>query len=600
MTEDLTVSHPGLVAKQERKKSRGPLLSVPGPSSSEAEAPKLDREVTGGIKPSQALNFPDTHALKSSHVPGVDPQPGLYTRASSDTSVDLDRARQVEPQWGSPQFIMPVAPLSTGASLVCGTSNILDGDHTCAKRSLNDNRDLSCHHVQPEVLWPTFDGINKSSLEDKKGNIKDSVEKSPNEHTGQLDGGLFISDFYISDTVSVSQEICDLSRELSDLIIVPVEHFFVSQKDHLACITLDLHDPLVARATEPIIIPKRSDQTAERKTAAQMPHKSHKSTSECNKTRSKKEKSAGHHHGAQVSKKQENSCHHVPPEQACKIQDTRPLTGENIQDGLAGREDKDAKLVTMTESVAMEKVSAKPHGKKKKKHNQNVAAVKSGAELLAEVENGAKPKTTKGRIDMFEAKLGTKAGKAQKESDPTDGAKKKPQQPEDKASQGEQALNHGEHKNHKPASFTSPPNDDVIKRRRLSDDKFRKIVGVLDSKLTKPEASVQVKEEEAKLDVGATHRKAYSEVVKQKTITPKEGKGCKSTVFSACAFTALSATRWHVNTHSDDVVLRPQGGAADPGGVGQWRASEFVSVVSVCGCLHRLHCHLEQRGHCPG
>ncbi|XP_029300870.1 alpha-protein kinase 2 isoform X2 [Cottoperca gobio] len=495
VTDEHIVSQPGSAVEQR-------VNSVPD---------EVNREET---EPSTDLHFLTKHTLTNTHLPGVHKQPGLHVnvhkQVSSDTLPDLDGACQVEPQFGSPTFIMPLAPLDIRSSLVYRTSCNLDGDQTCTKRSLNDNTDFSCDHVQPCILWPTLDGItDKTSLcgdelIHRKCTIK-SAEKSLPQ--GQ------------PERKTIIEEIHDLSRELSHLADVPADHFVVSQRNHIAFITLDLNDPFVSRAAKPIATAIQSELN--QKTAEKMPHKTHKSTSE-SKARSKKDKTTGHHHGVQVSKKQENSSHHVSPQQVCKQQDIHPLTeenhtSENIQVGL---EDKEAKLVIET-IIPTEKAPNKPHVKKKKKHAQNATGVKSVGEPLVEVENGTKSKTAKGRIDMFEAKLGAKAGIAQNDSDQSD--EKKSQQPEAKvkASQGEQPPRHADHKDHHPKNVATPLNDDIIKRRRLSDNKFGKIVSALESKVPKPSISIKAKAEEPKVEAGATRKKAFSEVVKQK-IPPKE------------------------------------------------------------------------------
>nr|XP_033502746.1 alpha-protein kinase 2 isoform X1 [Epinephelus lanceolatus] len=497
VTGEHSVHQPSSVAEQEAKRSTRPA--------------EVDCK---GTEPSTDLNFFIAHAVTSSHVPGVPTQPvpnfNVHTHVSSDTLPDLDGACQVEPQWESPKFIMPLAPLSISSSLVCRTSCSLEGEQTCAKRPLNDN---SCDHTQPCALSPTSDGITEeTSLEgdeviQKKENTIDSAEKSSPEKQPGL----------VTARKTILKEIHDLSRELSNLADFPADHFVVSEESRVAVITLELNDPFVSRVAKPISIAIQPELN--QKTAENMPHKTHKSSSE-SKARSKKDKSTGHHYGAQVSKKQENLSPHVSAQQVCKQQETHPLieeihTSENTP---VAFEDKEAKLVIET-SAATEKAPNKPHGKKKKKHAPNATAVKSVAEPLVEVENGAKPKNAKGRIDMFEAKLGVKAGKAQKDSIKSDD--KKSQQPENKSLQGEQPLHHSDHKDQQPKKFTSPLKDDIIKRRRLSEDKFGKIVSALESKLPKPDVSIQAKGEEPKADTGATRKKPYSEVVKQ-TIPPKE------------------------------------------------------------------------------
>ncbi|XP_030004438.1 alpha-protein kinase 2 isoform X2 [Sphaeramia orbicularis] len=480
---------PGLVAEQKSRKSLGP-----------AEILQTDRR---GAKPSPVPYFHSTSLLTNSHVPNVDNQASLNVNTEThvllNTFPDLDRACQVEPQWGSPKFIMPLAPLGISSSFTRQTSSSLKGkDQICARSSPNDKGERNCN------LWPTLDGITDcfsvepdEDLIHKKESTVDSAEESS----------------FLTDKKTSTQEIGDLSH------FVPVDHFVISKEKHVACITLDLYDPFgsnAAKSSAAAVLPEKP----ELKTQEKMPHKTHKTTSEC-KTRSKKDRSVGHHHhhGTQVSKKQENVPHHVPTQQTCKTQDNLP--GENCtrQDTADGREDKEVQLV-IESGVGAEKGSSKSHGKKKKKHTQNTAAVKGvTGEPLGEVENGTVPQSAKGRIDAFEAKLGTNTGKAVKDSNLSDSREKKSQKSEAKE---EKPLAYAEHKDQPPKSAKSPLSDDVIKRRRLSQDKFGKIVSALESKLPKADAGIQAKGEEAKADVGATRKKAYSEVVKQKPVLPKE------------------------------------------------------------------------------
>ncbi|XP_035810059.2 alpha-protein kinase 2 isoform X2 [Amphiprion ocellaris] len=462
-----------------------------------------------GNKPTTDPNLLSTHTLRNSHVPGVDTQPGrhinVHTHVSFDSLPDLDGACQVEPEWGSPKFIMPLAPLCFGSSLVCRASSSLEGDQNCDKRSLNDNRGFICDHVQHCALWPTPDGItDKPSLEGDEELNHNTENKVNTAEESSPDGLLDLTGDTAECTArkSITEDSNDLSRELANFSVFPSDPFFISEEKRIACITLDINDPFVSRPAKPITQPELNWKTTEK-----MPHK----------TRSKKDK-AGHHHGAPASKKQEGISHHVPNQQACKQQETHPPAAENhtSENTIAGLEAKEAKLVIET-GVTTEKSTSKSHGhKKKKKHGQNATSVISGGEPLTEVENGAKPKSTKGRIDMFEAKLGAKTGKPPKDSNQSDAAEKKLQQPDAKASQGEQRQNHTDHKDRQPKNFTSPLNDDVIKRRRLSENKFGKIVSVLEAKLPKSDVSVKAKGEELRADVGASRKKAYSEVVKLK------------------------------------------------------------------------------------
>ena len=490
VTYEHIVSQPGSVVEQEVNRSC-------------AEVFREDTE------PSSDRRFSPKNTLTNSRVPNVHKRP--------DTLPDLNGPCQVEQERGSPKFIMPLAPLDICSSLVCRTNCTLEGDQA----SLNDNTDLGCGHVQPCILWPTLDGItDKTSLDGdelihRKENTTKSAEKSSTKK--QPD--------FVTARKTILEEINDLSKELSHLADVPADHFIVSQRNRIAFITLDLNDPFVPWAVKPIA--KAIQSELSQKTAETMPHKTHKWTSE-SRARSKKDKTAGHHHGVQATKQQDNLSHHVSPQQVSKQQETHPLSEENhISENIqVGPEEKEDKLV-IEAVVEAEKAPNKPHGKKKKKHALNATGVKSVAEPLVELENGAKPKTAKGRIDMFEAKLGGKTWKTENESDQSEEKKSQKLEAKAKASYGEPLLHHEDHKDHKPKNFTSTLNDDIIKKRRLSENKFGKIVSGLQSKLPKPDISILAKAEETKADAGATRKKAYSEVVKQK-IPAKEGKGYTS------------------------------------------------------------------------
>ncbi|XP_029372308.1 alpha-protein kinase 2 [Echeneis naucrates] len=508
VTEEHIISQPGTLSEQEWRRC--------------SEPAKLDGE---GTNSSADPDRPPTHTLENLHVPGVNAQP-VYVHAQvlPDTLLELDGARQLEPQLESPEFIMPLAPL------LCRTSSSLEGDQICAKRSPTDKRDLCCDHVQPCILWPTLDVItdkppvkfNEELIQKEENTFDSSTEKQLDLQSRKT------SECHFTDRKTIIEEIHEFSRELSNLAAVPADHFIISEKDHVAFITLDLNDPFTQSVAT--TVPSEKAELSQ-KTAETMPHKTDKNASE-GKTRSKKDKSAGHHHhhhhhhGTQASKKQENLSHHVSAQQTCKQVEIHPPTGENhtSETASAGLEDNQAKSGIET-CVPSEKAPNKPHGKKKKKHGQNAAAPKSVMEPPAEVVNGAKPKTAKGRIDMFEAKLGAKAEKAQKESGQKDAAERKSEQPEAKVSKKEGPAHQTEHrKDQQPKNSTSPLKDDAIKRRRLSEDKFGKIVSALESKVPKTNVSTKAKATDSKTEAGAIHKKPYSEVVKQKLLPKADPK----------------------------------------------------------------------------
>ncbi|KAM6984702.1 alpha-protein kinase 2 [Aplochiton taeniatus] len=298
-------------------------------------------------------------------------------------------------------------------------------------------------------------------------------------------------------TDTVSQE---LNEELSNLLLVSSDNVTVCEKEHLACVTLDLRDPILTRT--PITTTQSESKpncVPDQKKAAKMPHKTAKASLE-GKPRSKKDKSAGCHLPSQACKKQENMTGAPQPltaQQVAKIQ-------ENHLPPLKGCEDEEPSLVTVIENIEItEKATSKPHGKKKKKHSQHAAIVKSEAEPLVEVENGARQKTgAKGKIDIFETKPGAKAAKVK------DKPAAVPSKKESSPSGADTANSVCE-----PASPASQLKDDVIKRRRLSEDKFGK-------RLQKFENVGQIKKEETMAGAWKANKKAFSDVVK--TPTQKE------------------------------------------------------------------------------
>lgn len=422
-------------------------------------------------------------SIFSAHIHKNSKEPGVKIK----TDLRIDGASQVES--GSPEFIMCLASVSGNSALDSQTSSSLEGDQSCTKPCLSDK--ISCGHVRDCTSIPTLGGItNEHFLEGhevlihkKQNTITTAGKLSPDEQ----------QELRVEETVwpflSVTE---DFHRD----------YLVISAKDRVACITLDINDPFIPWISEPIFAAAESEQTQ-----LKMPHKTSKNASD-SKTRSKKEKSAG----AQVPKKQEGTSQHVSNQQTWKQQEIHQDTGKNhvIETCEAGLEAKEAKLVMAT-GVGTEKSTGKPHGKKKKKHGHKTT-VKHEAEASVDLEHGAKPKTTKGKVDMFEAKLGIKAGKAPRDDNQSVAAETKTQQPEGKVPQGAPHLS-----DHKELT------NDVIKKRRVSGDKFGKILSVMESKLPKTDASLKAKGEETKKEIPSMQKKAYSEVVKQK-IPPKEGE----------------------------------------------------------------------------
>ncbi|XP_014896024.1 alpha-protein kinase 2 [Poecilia latipinna] len=430
-------------------------------------------------------------SIFSAHEPEAD----IPTNVSFNTFLDPVGGSQVES--GSPELIMCLAPLSGNSALDCRTSSSLEGSQSCTETYLSDS--IRCGHVRDCTPFPTLGGTtDKQFLEGHeelihtKQNTTNTDEKfSPDE----------LQDLQVEDTVwpflSAPDEIRDFSTDLERFTVFPGDCLFISEKDHVACITLNLNDPFIPWISEPVFTAAESEQTQ-----LKMPHKTSKNPSD-SKTRSKKDKSSGHHHGTQAAKKPESTSQHVSKQQESHLATGENHVIENIEAGLEAKEDK----LVMETSVGTEKGTGKPHGKKKKKHGHKTSA-KHETEASVDAEHGAKPKSAKGKVDMFE---GIKAGKVQRDENQSVVVEAKTQQPEDKAPQKAPHL----------SGLQELTNDDVIKKRRVSGDKFGKILSVLEFKLSKTDTSLKAKGEETQAEITAVQKKAHGEGVKQK-IPPKE------------------------------------------------------------------------------
>lgn len=460
----------------------------------EEESQRTSTAVEGGHDGTH-LHSVGAQTLKQSRVSGA------YTESSPRRTGQeppdlLVPACLSDPQRDSPKFITLLAPLSTGSSHVSQTGSGV-------RKSVHINTDLIGAREQGHVHWPKPDGIHvQPSLGGEAlTHIKDTAKNAPPEGRLHLD---IAQGSFTERQTAVDVHI--LSRELSSLAAVPGDRFVISEEKRLAVFTLDIDVPSVSSPLPgvPSVKPEKRGK------ADAMPHKTHKSTTE-SKARPKKDKLVGHQGGPQTPKKEEQPSQ----QQACRQQEGQKGLSKSA---LPRSEDKEAKPAM----ESTEKASNKPHGKKKKKHAQHAqhaqqaAGTRASGESLADVENGAKPKTTKGRVDMFEAKLSFRAGNAHKDGDRSCHPEKKSIKPEAKISK-DHPPHHTGHKDHQPKGFSSPLNDE-IKRRRLSGDKFGKTVGVPEPKLPKPAPPPQEKREETEAPP-----KASSQVVNQKPAS-QEGK----------------------------------------------------------------------------
>ncbi|XP_046901783.1 alpha-protein kinase 2 isoform X2 [Hypomesus transpacificus] len=439
---------------------------------------------------------------------------GKGTHVSLNTS-SLQEGNK-EGTWGSPHFMIPLAPLSVGSTH--RSNSALGGEPACAKSSFNGAKGQTCHCTQPSELWLSFRGNTD------KPNLDNHVKNLSGGHRGQLTFGSTWSlnedsltysgekeEYYFNDKTTNAQDLKELGKELSNLIILTSDKLVVSEEDRVACVTLDLQDSLTS-SFKPVfksVMAGNGHCIMDQKMGQKMPHKSAKNTSEM-KTRSKKD-----------------LCHQLAP-QASKKQIIGPnQISSKQQENMGANENQDDSLVTVIETGVITEKVAKAHGKKKKKHSQN-AAVKSEAEPLVEVENGAKQKIAKGKNYITEAKASAVSGQSnptsacQKDNSETAYPERQPQQPAVKyASEGvtNKVVSVGE-----PLSVTPkvPQNivllgqrsDDVIKRRRVSELKLGK--HAVESKAQQSaECSVQARGEETKAPVETARKKAYSEVVKK-------------------------------------------------------------------------------------
>ncbi|XP_065099619.2 alpha-protein kinase 2 [Paramisgurnus dabryanus] len=263
------------------------------------------------------------------------------------------------------EFIMPFDPLGTGNNFLhhgvfkediahVGVDVPIQGifnDEICHKPSIKNSRNSNDSHDSSKGRFPD----HSSSCEDSDG-IKDSKRNQ-----------------------------CDIiTKELSNFILLTGEHFMVSKTNHIAYVSLDLHEPgdLNHVFFSNHVNSQRQNCSAAQVKKDKMPHK----TSSDGKGRSKhKEISADQQHGIHTSKHQEK-----PPSQ-----EKSQVNSEEA--GCGGRE--------VTEVVVRaEKITPKTQGKKKKKHAHNGTA-KHETDPPAEVRNRTVQKNANSKVENIEAKV---------------------------------------------------------------------------------------------------------------------------------------------------------------------------------------------------
>ncbi|XP_068191097.1 alpha-protein kinase 2 [Antennarius striatus] len=493
---------------------------VPGSTSSDMDAPRFGSRVESveadvfilNEEDPILLNIIEDLDLEGLHEPTVPTTEELSTDGLREVTDEDNRTISQLDSEAEHKAKRSVAPAdrggqesSTGHLLPTQTPTDSHGSDVKEQPGLDANVTTIAQSGSAGFVSPLAPlGVGDENTDNDDENTRDSEKSSPRgQHSSDSRECLTIEDIH------------HLSRELPKAVAVPSDRFFFSESNRVAIITLDLKDPFVPRVEKAELQFHRNKEKT-----GKMPHKTHKSTSE-GRTRSKKDKSVGHHHGGQSQ-----SCHHASVQTGSKKQDPHPPTKETQtrDDGAARPEETEAKRVIET-AEETEKGPAKPHSKKKKQ------GVKVAAEPSSE-----------GRTEMFEAKLDIKAANAQKDADCSHVVALASQLPEANAKPQPPRTDKP------PKGFSSPLSDDV-KRRRLSDDKFGKIFSVFESKLSKPEVPVQLKGEEPKA-AGAPLKKAYSEVVKQKappkeaTATSLEPKMVKSIQVEAVGGDPQSLSLW--------------------------------------------------------
>ncbi|XP_060747418.1 alpha-protein kinase 2 isoform X2 [Tachysurus vachellii] len=223
----------------------------------------------------------------------------------------------------------------------------------------------------------------------------------------------------------------DVSSELQSLILHTGERLMICEEKHVAYVSFDVDDILSFKKhpEDRGGIKQVRGEACERDN--KMPHKTQKKSSE-NKTRSNKHKDKTNNN--QTSKKRENVRPEAHDEESVGAEESAVTTFETI--------------------VITEAVTSRPQGKKKKKHE----AAKVENEPLVEVENGTKPKNTKSKNETAT----TQPSKVREKLANYEGKEEK-----DKATEGKTKAST------ETSSVVLPgaPDDDIIKRRRISGDK---------------------------------------------------------------------------------------------------------------------------------
>ncbi|XP_026090187.1 uncharacterized protein LOC113063937 isoform X1 [Carassius auratus] len=267
-----------------------------------------------------------------------------------------------------PHFIMPFAPLGTGNTFL----------HHSLLKSPQADLDLPPKGIINEIHLKS-DQKPISSDDSSEDRFHTCPGKSLSSSCGDSD------DPYIKDTRRKPEcsDTCDINKELSKFILLTGQRFMVAVDKSVAYVTLDLEEPISSQFS--------LSCCEERPKTNNMPHKTSKTPSD-GKTRLKhKEKPAEkQQHRIQTSKKQDLQ----PPSQA---KDQFSSEGDGCED----------RPVTAIETIVItEKIVPKTQGKKKKKHAQH-GMTKPENEQPTDVESRSVQKTVSDKTENLDVKVTT-------------------------------------------------------------------------------------------------------------------------------------------------------------------------------------------------
>ncbi|XP_026052408.1 alpha-protein kinase 2 isoform X3 [Carassius auratus] len=394
-----------------------------------------------------------------------------------------------------PQFIMPFAPLSTANTFL--NSSLLKSPQDISPKGI-----INEMHIKSDQKSVSSD----DSFEDRFHTCPDQSSSSSSGDSDEPS---------IKDTKRKAEysDTCDISKELSKLILLTGQRFTVSEDKRVGYVTLDLEEPTLNHFS--------FSNYKERSKTDNMPHMTSKTSSDGKTRPEHKEKPAEkQQYGTQTSKRQD-------------LQHPFQMTEEFNSEG-DGCEDHP---VTVIETIVItEKITAKTvtQGKKKKKHAQH-GTPKPENDPLSDIGNRSTQKNHDLKVasiglDKPASHLPTKMDITSKDStqkvisvrpkvEPYNGsvnAFQKATPMKLKVDAGNTAKMEKKTCTSDPPSMCLPSmlNDD-IKRRRIADD----LSGAVPVR-TRPQLPAIFRQ--ARKDGEDTTRRDYSEVVKQKTPIPKE------------------------------------------------------------------------------